>query len=100
MAQGRARLFSGCVAPLLVARSLSVPQPTAVAALVSAGVSARGGSVEHRAIRHPHLLRPRTLPTVFGCAATFRDDRSQRPELCGCDHVGAWLTRFSDSSCA
>ena len=89
LAQIRARLFSRRLAPLLVAGSPPFPQPSAVAALVRALLPARGGFVEHDALRNSHLLRPCALSHVFGGPQAFRNHRSRRPKLRGLDHVGA-----------
>jgi len=61
------------------------------------GLSPRRRFGEHGFVRDPHLLRSCALSNLFGSAATLRDDRSQRPELRGRNHVGARFARFPDT---
>src|SRR5580658_116566 len=98
MAQSRARLFLWGVAPILVARNSPVPQPAAMAVVVGASLSSRGGFAEHRDLRDHHLLRPCPLRALSGSAPTFRDHGARRPDLRRRDHVGARLAGLPDPS--
>ena len=98
LAQGRARLFPGGVAPLLVARGSPLPQPAAVAGMVGAPLPARSRFVEYDALGDTHVLGPCALPAVPSGTTPVRDNRAERPELRRCAHVGARLAGVPDPS--